>query len=253
MKNQPRFVAGPGTVAVFCAAIILLLTGSGHAAFIGPIVKIHAKSASGTAEMTWQVPQELKDGSELVTLAINRQIGFSPSSDFIGNIESLLVELDGDPAVDLQFAVNAGIEETTFTITSAIVSFPGIANPQAMASAAITLTDGNNFPGNGGFVGVRDPNVGIYQATYNSGTLFQDLIGTLTLDGPGSTSASSSSDLLTIPGMVTDIQSRFSFTLSPYDRASGTSRFEVVPEPTSLVGLLLGLGGLLFVHRRLKV
>ena len=249
MKNKPRFVAGPWTVAVFCTAIILLLTGSGQAAFIGPIVKIHAKSASGTAEATWQVPQDLKDGSELVTLAINRPIGFSPSSDSIGNIESLLIELDGDPAVDLQFAVNAGTEETTFTITSAIVSFPGIMNPQAFASAAITLTDGSSLPGDGGFVSVRAPNAGVYQATYNSGTVFQDLIGTLTLDGPGSTSANFTSDLLTIPGMVTDIQSQFSFTLSAYDRASGTSRFEVVPEPTSLAALLLGLGGLMFVRR----
>lgn len=252
MKNQPRFVGGSWTAAVFCVAIILLLTGSSQAAFIGPIVTIHAESASGTASMTWQVPQESKDGSQLVTLAINRPIGFSPSSDFIGNIERLFVELDGDPAVELQFAVNAGTEDTTFTITSAMVAFPGITNPQAFASAAITLTDGNALPGNGGFVNVEAPNAGVYQATYNSGTVFQDLIGTLTLDGPGSTSASAASGLLVIPGVVTDIQSQFSFTLSAYDRASGTSRFEVVPEPTSFVGALLGLGGLMFARRRAR-
>jgi hypothetical protein len=250
VKNKTRFVGEPWATAVFCAAIILLLAVDIQAAFIGPFVTINAKSASGTASMTWQIPALPEDGSQRISLAINRPIGFSPSSDSIGNIEKLFVELDGDPAVNLQFAVNAGTEDTTFTITSAMVAFPGITNPQAIASAALTLTDGNAWPGNGGFVNVTAPNAGIFQATYNSGTVFQDLISSVALDGPGSTSTSAASGLLTIPGVVTDIQSEFSFILSAYDRASGTSRFEVVPEPTSFAVGLMGFVGLVTLRRR---
>ena len=52
-----------------------------------------------------------------------------------------------------------------------------------------------------------------------------------------------------MPGAVSDISSRFSFTLSANDIASGTSIFTVViPSPGSAA--LLGLGGLVAIRRR---
>jgi hypothetical protein len=56
--------------------------------------------------------------------------------------------------------------------------------------------------------------------------------------------------LSSIAGLVTDIQAEYQFTLSANDSASGTSRFEVVPEPVAMHLALLGIVGLLLARRR---
>jgi len=52
---------------------------------------------------------------------------------------------------------------------------------------------------------------------------------------------------LRIAGSVSDMSTQISFTLSPNDLASGTSVFEIVPEPASV---LLLIAGLVLVRRR---
>jgi len=155
-----------------------------------------------------------------------------------------------DPSVNLNFAVEAGPEAigTTFTIKSALLSFPTVYNASARASAAFTLSDGVDDDG-----ATLTPQVGesgSYKAQYNgfvpNGTTFSQLIpqmvaapmdqATLAEDFPGN------GLFQNLGTAVSDMSSQVSFTLSPNDLASGTTVFELVPEPSALVLLAVALG-----------
>jgi hypothetical protein len=132
------------------------------------------------------------------------------------------------------------------------VSFAALADPVGYASAAITVTsDSDGAVLTGQFSGNT-----AYQAKYNGSTVFSDLVSSITAPVDDSVTGRDRSPVAgwaVIPGSVNSIQSEFKFTLSAGDSASGTSRFEVVPEPSGLAALAVGLvsiGGLLTRKRR---
>jgi hypothetical protein len=117
----------------------------------------------------------------------------------------------------------------------------------------MTLSDsgqdtGAIFVGNGGPALNR-----AYEANYNglapAGTNFAAFIPGLVVATPGGSNATSdgTGGFLPIAGAVSSMSSRFAFTLSAHDSASGTSSFVVVPEPASLA---LVLAGVLAFRRR---
>lgn len=156
------------------------------------------------------------------------------------------IQTDVEPYVNLRFAVEANATDTTFDISSAVVSFSPLSNPQAYASAGVTLTsdvDGATITGL--FSGMN------YQARYNGSTVYANLVAGFSIPGDQTVvhgERKPASGYQTISGTVSSIQSEFNFTLSALDQASGTSRFEVIPEPATLS--LLGLGGLAMLRRR---
>ncbi len=169
----------------------------------------------------------------------------------LANLQTLGLTFNADPAVSLDFSVRAGPFGTNFTITSAVITFAPIASPQAYASAALTVTDRNTDTAT--LTGTY-PDGKAYRAFYNAGSVFASLIATpLTTAIGSSTNAddwrpAAGWEAIGVP--VDTIWSQFKFHLSPLDSASGTSIFEVIPEPATLV--LIGLGGLLGLGRRRK-
>lgn len=174
----------------------------------------------------------------------------------LGGLANAGVYCREDPQVDLNFSVFAGALNTTFTITSPHLSFASMSNTQGRTSAGFSLTD---LDGDG--VSLQAWNGGnVYTSRYNGyvpgGTTFHDhFAGTYgTVDPFGSFSISED-----FPGgglfdpigpAVTDMSSRFRFTLSANDIASGTSVYEIIPIPAPGTVALLGLGGLLAGRRR---
>ena len=164
------------------------------------------------------------------------------------------VDVEGDPVVDLGFSVQAGAVDTQFSIGSAKLPFTTIANPIGSASAAYNLTDFGGTIGAATLTGLFDGG-GAYLAQYNSGTgfpdgtLFTELINTqIQVAVPfGSQGANGSYDAA-IGEAAFDMSSRIEFELSAGDLASGTSTFEITPEPTGL--LLLAVGAALIRRRR---
>jgi hypothetical protein len=159
----------------------------------------------------------------------------------------------GDPVVNLGFAVQAGVLNTTFTITSAHLSFGTIATAAGRAAAGLSISD---LTGDG--VSLTQNGAPIYTSQYNgfvpSGTVFADLLGA-GLSDPTAFGAANTSDEFPGGGLysaigvpVSDISSRFRFALTAGDIASGTSSFEVIPAPATLT--LLSLGGILAIRRR---
>lgn len=215
-----------------------------------PYLVVRASNAAGTG--TWTAPasslQEFPPGSGSYRLLQLTPISIvdDNSGDFVATLQQATLFLNPDPQVSLGFAAMAGNSNTIFSITSALIGFPGINPATGEASAAMTYTDVN---GNGGGLTGNGPGGGSYLAHYNGyvpgGTSFADVIPMLS--SGGSTADSANIGPLAIGGSVVDMSAQFTFTLTANDLASGTSNFTITPEPTSL--MLLGLG-LLALRRR---
>jgi hypothetical protein len=185
---------------------------------------------------------------------------FFHNGEYLGVLGQFRAEVAEDPEVNLNFSVQAGTIPTTFHIASALLSdFPTIpaAVAEGRASAAMTVTDWD-FNG-AALQGVGDTG-GAYLAQYNgwAGDPFQGPQGTTFAEGiysidvdpwEGTDTGELDVDWTPIGEDVEDMSSLISFELSAFDLASGTSHYEIIPEPGALA--LLALGGLAFWRRRL--
>jgi hypothetical protein len=222
-------------------AVVLL--GATLPAGADMIVSIKCTSGKTSAVKDFDVP--CPGGSADWTLS--KPVDIKAGNVLLGRITNLSVQ-GGDPSVNLKFAVSAAATDTTFDILSPVVSFSPLSNPQAYASAGLTLTsDANGATATGLFSGDT------YQARYNGSSVFANLVPGFSIPGDQTvvhTDRNPATGFTTIPGSVSSIESEFNFTLSALEQASGTSRFEVdaVPEPATLS--LLVLGGLAMLRRR---
>jgi len=240
------------------AAVVAVsgLVGSAMADISEQVFVIRATNSLGSAEMVVRAADgEWSAPGEFFWHLNGEQTLRNGAGDSIATITSGDLLIHEDPEVALNFAVVAGSLDTTFTIVSALVSFPTINQVLGQASAGITITDTNN---NGASISPVEGSM--YTAQYNgmvpSGTTFTTLFGapvsnpipgdSMTFSGefPGG------NGFTPIAGAVSDISSQFTFTLSAGDIASGTSIFRVVEVPGPGSVALLGLGGLIALRRK---
>ncbi|MEN6520603.1 MAG: PEP-CTERM sorting domain-containing protein [Armatimonadota bacterium] len=168
----------------------------------------------------------------------------------LGTIYSLNFEGEEDPQVIVNFSCKAGSADTTFSFKNTTDVVPTITNPIARASASLTLTD-NSVPTNGSYAtGAFDGSC--YQARYNNGTVFTNLVDGFSITGGSLTSSNNDPvdgvSYRQVSGTVTQMEAEYRFTLKKYDSASGTSNFVMlpsVPEPSSMLGLGSALIGLI--------
>lgn len=151
----------------------------------------------------------------------------------LGWVDSLGVDLDGDPVAGINFSVTAGGSDVTVTVTSATVAFAALANPAASAEAELTLSD---LSGGGATISTLGGNNGLFKAIYNGTQEYASLLSTSSVGGGSVVFSQDTSG--PIAGSVSSIQAQFAFKLTAGDSAQGSGTFTVVPEP-SLVGLLL--------------
>lgn len=155
--------------------------------------------------------------------------------------EPTFVVFRSDPQVNLGFAMQAGDQDTTFTIRSALLEFDTMLNPTAQASVGVNLSD---FMGDGAWLDGAGPDDRVYLAQYNefvpNGTTFTTLIDGLSTDEAFDTvSIDDETGWQSLTGTVDNISSQVKLTLSAFDMASGTSNFEIVPEPAGLLLLVV--------------
>ena len=202
----------------------------------------------------------VQSGSNSVTEVFDQPVVTGDSVDVYasGNLIAKVNELespsDSDPIANLYFDVQAESTDTTFTISSSVVNFSAITNPQAVASSSLTLTDDE---GDGATLTGLEIGGKAYRAIYNGSVSWAYLNSNYSFadsfDSQTENDRNPASGFTVIPDTLSSIQSEYSFTLSANDEASGTSTFSVqpVPEPLTMIAVGMGIAGLGgYVRRR---
>jgi hypothetical protein len=250
---------------VSCAILIPSVT---HAGLISDIAfDIVASNADGSASLSVLTTSgQIIDDMFIWNLEEPVELIDPEDGDIIGTLEQASVVIIGDPVISLGFVVSSGGLPTDFTITSANLSFTAIPGAVGRASGAVAVTD---IGGNGASLTGMNVDGQSYQTFYNdpgfvpaTGTTFATLVSDVSTGTPFS-SVTSSEDFPVGPGFsatneagallgaVSSISSQFDFGIGASDSASGTSVFVVmIPEPTALLSMLIGVGALALLRRR---
>jgi hypothetical protein len=244
-----------GKFASYLFGVALILAASPLSAEV-IVIQIDAEAGGEAASFTWVVPKVL-DANGHMDWNLTAPLTLSGANGLIATIDSLGLGIDGDPGVSNNFNVTAGGITTTFTITSATVSFTAISSPAAYASAGITLTDTD---GNGATLVGLQSGAKAYEAVYNGATPWADLVSGIVAPAEWTVVAMErrpGAGRETIPALVSSIHSQFKFSVTANDQASGTSRFDVIepiPEPGTV--MLIGTGALMMlgvvIRRRMR-
>jgi hypothetical protein len=247
-----------GTTKIVAAVVVGLILGSlmpstAWASVIGEVtVNIYDLSGNKLGWAKFDLPAQAQGKGPSWSWSLDGSCDIlDAGSNVLATITQLSCAYDEDPAVALDFAVVAGASPTVFEITSSTVGFAALTNPDAYATSAITVTDRN---GNGASAtGMLNGGTKSYEAVYNGATTWASLITAVTAPAFSSNTGFErrppATQWETINDTLTSIQSKYKFTLTAGDSASGTSYFEVVPEPMTLT--LLSLGAVAtFISRR---
>jgi hypothetical protein len=218
------------------------------------VLRIEATNEMGTAVYEGHLSDgTFYDGGEYIWESRTPIMMLNQAGQVIATFNNARVRCVEDPVVQLNFSVAAGTLNTTFTITSPLLSFGAIDPASGRATAGVTVTDTD---GNGGSI-APDVQPSLYTSRYNGavpgGTVFADLLGAPVAAAAFDSASASASfpgggAYAPIAGPVSDMSSRFRFTLTANDEASGTSSYEIIPGPSTLA--LLGIGGLVAGRRR---
>ena len=127
-----------------CALTLLVLTSNAHAVLLqSSTIDIGVQSGSDSGSYEVKVP------SGTSTWNLGSPVNIFSSTDatlLLATINSITVGLDSDPNVALGFGITNGASAANFTFSSPVVTFSPTLNPNAFASAAITVTDLDGQP-----------------------------------------------------------------------------------------------------------
>ena len=234
------------------AAGVVALAGSATAwGDIGdPVLIYEATNAMGSGSFTVSEDDGAWDGDTWFWMAFEPIQIFTDSGDLIVTLTQGSALFQEDPVIGLGFAVLAEDFDTTFTITSATLTFDTITDAEGRTSGGITLTESN---GDTALLTGLQAGGTLFHADYNSGSTFANLLTGPFSEGDafGTTSATDefpAGGAFAPMGDVSDISVEWSFELSANDQASGTSVFVVIPTPASFA--LIAIGGLVAGRRR---
>lgn len=155
----------------------------------------------------------------------------------IATLENAVLEFRDCSEVALEFELEAGGSQTTVVFRTGQLSFGTIGSDVAegRATASFSLTD---LDGDGAqMVGLGGGGMGAFRAYFNGaapdGTLFAHLVALISISG-GTGSASQRDPTFgyrAVGTAVSDMSVEVAFTLTPHDRLTGSTSFDVEPDP----------------------
>jgi hypothetical protein len=230
----------------------LALTAATASADISKVIyTIKAESSMGTASAEWLFEQGTWNPvtqTYFWNLTSPKELIDPNTNQVIATVQQANTFILNDPQVNVGFLVQAGNVNTTFEITSALLSFPTIPNADGKATAQMGITDLN---GDGATLTGLYAGNSAYNALYNGTNVFSSLIGMIAASPGGSGNAFQNDPPVgfkPVGANVSDMSARIKFSLTAFDTASGTSNFQIVPEPASF--LVLAFGAMALFRRR---
>jgi hypothetical protein len=244
---SPRFAQ-----CIRAALIPIIILGIGvassQAGISNVVFSIDATNSDGTAHYEAVLADGGYDPNGVFNWTLGSDVQLTDGGgDVIATLDSAYVQIKGDPFISMGFAVHAGSTDTTFTISSALVTFGPFTDPNAAASAGMTVTDET---GNGGVLDGIFGDGNAFRALYNGASIFGSYIpGVTELGAFGSESTSDGSGgLIPLLGSIASMQSTYNFELTARDQGSSTSIYVIIPEPSALA--MLGLATFVALRRR---
>ena len=233
-------------VRAVAALTVVAAPLAASASFDGPALTVTATNSFGTG--SWAVSLDefrFNSANDSYVWSLNGPVDIkNQSGDVIATLGGANAYYQEDPVIALGFLVQAGASDTHFTINSSLLSFSTINPAQGQVSAGTSLTD---VDGDGAKIDAGGKLYGAYTNGFLT-NLFQGLVDGSNAGSGGTATTNESFGFSPIAGGVSDMSSRWDFTLSANDMASGTSRYEVVPEPVTLVAF--GLAALALKRRK---
>jgi MYXO-CTERM domain-containing protein len=211
------------------------------------VFEITATNAQGTATLSVTQAMGTFIGDDIFMWNIGAAMDLidPDTMNTIATVGGANVFYQGDPTIAMGFSVTAGLSDTSFTISSGLLGFDELSNPDGLVSVGLTLTDGN---GDGGALMGHGDDMTLGSWQYNGqapgGTEFVPLVGQATVDPGGSFDfAGDTGGFVSVGEAVSDMSAIFTFDLSAGDQASSTSNYvmQQLPAPAGLA-VLAGLG-----------
>jgi hypothetical protein len=162
----------------------------------------------------------------------------SPGGAVVATLRSASVTLKKCSEISVNFSVDAGSSATEFVVRSPVLSFAAIASAdaQAKATARLDIDDLNNDGAT--MTGAGTPGTGAVHARYNGahadGPEFSHLVAVVSCSAGGSGYGQQNdppSGYRPVNSGVSDMSAYFHFTLTPGDRCTATTRFDINPDP----------------------
>lgn len=171
-----------------------------------------------------------------------QQFGFDTDSDSVVDLNYWVLSMD--------FLVTGGAGTTQFDIWSPLATIGPAANAMASNSGTLFGQDTNNVDDNVTVQPMLVSGYG-YQSSYNGASMFREYFNSTISSATNAGLAGNMSppdSFEAVGTTVTDFSFRYSFSVSQWDDAGGTSFYGVFPAPGSVA--LLGMSGLLLARRR---
>jgi hypothetical protein len=225
-----------------CIAGLAAFAASALADLSDVILTIHAVNgrSEGTLEIT--ADQGTWQGDDFFW-STDEAIPITSGTEVLGTFGPGAIAFGADPSIALGFSIQAASTETTFSISSSALGFETIDPAVARTSGAFTLQD---FTGGGASLNGTLPEAYAFRALLNDGTVFHQAVQSITVVPPEQLAIESF--VYPAGGGYEPVDPAYSmaieigFTLSPNAFASGSANFEVIPEPTGLLLLVVGAG-----------
>lgn len=245
-------VQGWRMASVMCVIATAGLAASASATISDPALRFRATNASGTATLDIPLADLTFDGNGVGMWFLPAATDLVDGDfDVIASLQAATLMIR--PAfgalqntISVGFTMTAGTSVTDFFIESALFSLPNLGDTARMTAGA-TVTDQNS---NG--VTFTPLSGDAFNALFNGGTEFGDLIGALASATPGGSAASG---MMSLPGgaafspiaPATSMQTTWNFRLTAGDQVGATSRFDIIPTPGTMS--LIGIAGLGLTRR----
>lgn len=207
------------------------------------VLHVEAASASGAGQVSfgleggsWNAATKTYTWGQATPLSVVD----ANSGAVVATLRSATVTLKKCSEISVTFSVDAGASLTEFVVRSPALSFATIAaaSSQAKTSARLDVAD-LNLDG-AAMSGAGTPGTGAFHARYNgafeSVAEFTHLVALVSCGAGGSGYGQQNdppSGYRAMSADVSDMSTYFHFTLTPGDRCTATTRFDVNPDPSN--------------------